>query len=246
MSADIRVGRLRGGGSTMVRTSRSTGGRLARRGLAAMVAATGLLAVAAPPSNAVATAGPQLAGRAYGLSVQGSGALAAASIPGTADSGLVIEEEATQDEPNCAVAAPQLLVASISAACGGVVTYAEGAAGAVAWVGNVTLNLVAPIQLSGLRAASISGCGETPEGKATVAEVSVAGMPVTIAPGPNSVVDLIDRAGVLVRLIVDERIPTGNGLTVNAARLIVSMPGGQSANIVLASASSAVANCPTT
>lgn len=223
-------------------------GWITRRTGATMLAAVAVLGLTTAPSGAVTTSGPSMTARGLGVAMVGTGVFSALSVPaGGGDTGVVSTDDATAIGPKCALEVPSLVVVTATAACGALVTAPIGAAGATGWVGAAAITLpgVPPISVIGARSAAAAGCGVAPQGEGSVAEVRVAGMPITVAPGPNARSVLVDKGKVTVALIVDERLTVAGGLTVNAARLAVRMPGGNNLDIVLGSSSSAVTNCPT-
>ena len=122
-----------------------------------------------------------------------------------------------------------------------------GAAGAFAWADDVTLDVpfVGQVSLAGVRSVAEASCNAAPRGASTVTQVSVLGQPVSIASGPNTKVVLYDKENVSAILILDQQIPTGNSITVNAARLLVKQPNNNNLDVVIGSSSSTVSNCGT-
>lgn len=237
MSADMGSGGSHGGGLAMVRTSRL---------VATVVAAASLVGLSAVPSSAASdVTGPVLVARASGLSVFGTGFLAVASVPGIGDTGPIITQSSGEHGPECGVAAPSAVVSSATAICGGAVTVAPGAAAAVAWVDDLTMGIpgAPPISLIGVRSVSSTTCTEGPKASSKIGEVNVGGMPVSVAPGPNTKVVLFDKGGISVVLIADERLTGGPGIGVTAARVLVRLAGGHSADVKIGSSASGALNC---
>lgn len=221
----------------MVRTSRL---------VATVVASASLVGLSAVPSSAGSTVtGPVLVARAYGLSVIGTGFLAVASVPGIGDTGPIITQSSGEHGPQCGIAAPSAVVSSATAICGAAVTAAPGTAAAVAWVDNLTMEIAGAPQISlvGVRSASSTSCVDGPKATSQIGEVTVGGAPVSIAPGPNTRVVLVDKGSMRVTLIADERLTGGPGIGVTAARVIVQLTGGHSADIKVGSSASGALNC---
>jgi hypothetical protein len=209
-------------------------GRITRRAGATLVAATCLLGLTAAPTAAAPSYGETTkVARGLGLAVYGTKMFSGLTLRGGGDTGVVSTPGNATVGPKCALGVPAGVI-NANVACGAVQNMAIGAAGAIGWVASAVITLpgVPVIAVQGARAVAAAACGGA-EGKGTVAEITVAGKPLALEPGPNAVYKLIDKGQTAVALVLDERIPTQNGLTVNAARLAVRLPGGNNLDVVL-------------
>ncbi|GHJ47820.1 hypothetical protein Cs7R123_51620 [Catellatospora sp. TT07R-123] len=195
------------------------------------------------PGRTAADVGLQhLTGRALGLSGKLKLLVGAVGVAATPDTGPVRVATPSATATPC-TASLSLVALQASALCARVVTTtAPGSATATATVDGVDLGLpgLPAISLRDLRAVSATSCGGS---SATVAlgRILVGGVAVDAATAPNTTVPLPGLPG--AKLIVNEQIPTPDGLTVTAVHLIVPPTLGVSADLLLASATTAIHNC---
>jgi hypothetical protein len=100
------------------------------------------------------------------------------------------------------------------------------------------------ISVTGVQATSLSTCtGAT--GTTTIGSLRIGGALVAVSGGPNSSITLPGGS----RLIINEQLPVARsdfGMTVNGVHLIVPTSALGGADVVLASATSDIHNCPST
>jgi hypothetical protein len=175
-----------------------------------------------------------LTGRAYGLSASGL-----VSIPATPDTGYVKTTSAEHVQPPCVATLTGLI--SAGTLCADVTTSLDpNTATASASVQHVGISAVGipAIEIGAVQSSSQTSCsGST--GDATIASVTIGGIPVNVDvhPGPNTTVTVLG-----VTLTFNEQIPvtgTDKGLTVNA----VHINALGLLNVVLASSTSDIAGC---
>jgi hypothetical protein len=187
------------------------------------------------PASASATVKFQyLTGRAFGL--QSSGLV---GISPTPDTGAIQTASAGTFGPPCVVSIGGLI--SAHTLCAKVVTTVNpGTSTATASVQDATIGVVGVpvIKVGAVQSSSTTNCaGST--GDASIASISVGGIPVNVSvhPGPNTTISVLG-----VTLVFNEQIPvTGadKGLTVNA----VHIKALGLLDVVIASASSDIGNC---
>lgn len=188
---------------------------------------------------------PTMTGNAFAISMLSSGALTPASVPGSPDTGNVESTAAGTYDAPCGVELPPTAVAA-RGLCAGVTTGSQAdtsVASASASTVRIMLQGLPQITLTGVRAQSISQCSAGSKGLSDIAEVRVDNQVIPLGVSPNFATDIAGQAGVSAKLIVNEQIPSGDGLTVNAARLVVTSGMGTS-DMVIASATSGVRDCP--
>lgn len=186
-----------------------------------------------------------MTGNAYVMSVLGSGALAPASIPGSPDTGYVESTAAGDYQAPCGVDLPPTMVEG-RGLCAKVTTGAVADTSvATASADEVQLKPqgLPQITFTGVRAQSISQCAGA-KGLTDIGELRIDNQVIPISSGPNFTTDLVGQLGARAKLIVNEQIQSADQLTVNAARLVITGGGMGSTDIVIASATSGVRNCP--
>jgi hypothetical protein len=193
-----------------------------------------------------------LTGRSYGAAgtiSTGLGVLL--RIPPTPDTGPVATTAARSTTTPCTVTLSLLLVTAHDL-CANVTTTVNpqaetGTSTGKASVTDATiLSLlgVPTITVTGVQATSLSTCtGAT--GTTTIGSLRIGGALVAVSGRPNSSISLPGGT----RLVINEQLPVARsdfGMTVNGVHLIVptSVLGG--ADVVLASATSDIHNCPST
>ncbi|MCQ4211197.1 choice-of-anchor P family protein [Streptomyces longispororuber] len=175
-------------------------------------------------------------GRAYGL----YGKVSVLGLPvvtgPTPDTGQVRTAGAGRTAPPCTQSV-SALVLSADALCADVTTR-TGPSGATATAtvakARVGLAGLPVVELSGVTSSAQSSCSATKG--STDLTLKIAGAPVEIGDAPNVTVDL----GAGAKLVVNEQIASGDGLTVNAVHL-TALAGA--VDIVVASSASAAHNC---
>lgn len=187
------------------------------------------------PASASATVKFQyLTGRAFGL--QSSGLVGISPIP---DTGAIQTASAGTFGPPCVVSISGLI--SADTLCAKVVTTVNpGTSTATASVQDATIGVlgVPVIKVGAVQSSSTTGCAGS-SGDASVASISVGGVPVNVSvhPGANTTVTVLG-----VTLVFNEQIPvTGadKGLTVNA----VHIKALGLLDVVIASSTSDIGNC---
>ena len=177
-------------------------------------------------------------GRSYGAAADlDLPLLPPVALPPRPDTGEIRTADATRTDTPC-TGTVFTAVLTIHALCPEVTTRLDpGAATATSSVEKVTIGLpgVGLVGISGLTATARSRCGAA-TGTTTLA-LTVGGARVTVPTGPNSVVNL--PAG--GRIVVNEQRPVDGGIEVIGAHVV--LPGGLG-DVVLASSTSAVHNCP--
>ena len=191
-----------------------------------------------------------MTGRAYGLAAALTTPLGSLALPPTPDTGAVVSAAGSTTSTPCLVAGGQSLV-SVHGLCVNVKTMlAPGRAVAVSTVADATIATGIPgvpvVTVGALQATSTSTCGAE-SGTTTIASLVVGGVPIYANAAPNTVVLLTGPLG--GKLILNEqKLATGPGgdrvLTVNAVHLIVPTTFGTSGDVILASATSDIHNCP--
>jgi hypothetical protein len=191
-----------------------------------------------------------MTGRSYGLGLTVGTLLGSVSLLPTPDTGSVQNSLASATTTPC-TGSVVLTVAAANAMCVKVTTsIGPGSSSANATVAHATINTLIPgipvIDLTTVAAKSQSSCGFT-TGSTTIDRLIVGGhiLTTTTTIQPNTTINLPSGA----KLILNEQIITvGPGgdrvLTVNAVHLIVPAVAGLSANVVAASATSDIHNCP--
>lgn len=202
------------------------------------------------PNESVVVTPTLLTGRAYalGASVNALGVLGLKVGP-VADTGFIKTADSTTTNP-CTIETSGLIQATIL--CGEVDTYASTPSGlghsvAKSHVANLTINLEQITRIAGIGeitadvidTRSATDCtGST--GSTTIANLKINDRPVVTAGlGPNSTIEI--EPGVL--LVINEQTDFPGGLTVNALHLKVDLLGVK-ADVVVASSSSDIENCP--
>jgi hypothetical protein len=191
-----------------------------------------------------------LTGRSYGAAATMSTLVGGLlSIPPTPDTGPVATTAARSTTTPCTVTLSLLLVTAHNL-CANVTSTVDpqaetGTSTGKASVTDATiLSLVGvpTISVTGVQATSVSTCsGAT--GTTTIGSLRIGGALVAVLGGPNSSITLPGGS----RLLINEQLPVAGsdfGMTVNAVHLIIptSVLGG--ADVVLASATSDIHNCP--
>lgn len=175
-----------------------------------------------------------LTGRAYGLSASGL-----VPLPATPDTGYVKTDTAQNVQPPCVATITGLI--SASTLCADVTTSLNpDTSTATASVQHVGINVlgVPAIEIGAVDSSSKTSCsGST--GDATIAQVTVGGIPVNVNvhPGPNTTVNVLG-----VTITFNEQTPvtgTDKGLTVNA----VHINAAGLLNVIVASSTSDIAGC---
>jgi hypothetical protein len=198
-----------------------------------------LAGAGAPPP-----ATPMLTGRAYGAAASVVTPLQTATLAPTPDTGYVTSTAASSTSTPCTVSTGGVVTAGVLCAN---VTTALGPARstATASVVKATINTGIPgvpiITATGVKSTSQTTCaGST--GTTTIDSLTIDGVAQNTVVGPNSVISISGPVG--AKLILNEQVPIPGGLTVNAIHLIVPTTGGVSADVVIASATSDIHNCP--
>jgi hypothetical protein len=175
-----------------------------------------------------------MTGRAFGASAK----VLALTLQPTPDTGPVATAAATTTSTPCTATIAGLL--SAHALCVNVTT-STGPAGSVAKAtiadATVGLPLLPTVQVKTIEADSTTLCVGGSSGLAKIALLKV-GLTTVVAnatPAPNTTLNV---AG--IKLILNEQVPVPGGLTVNAVHIIVP----NVADVVLASATSDIHNCP--
>jgi hypothetical protein len=185
-----------------------------------------------------------LTGRAYGAAASVVTPLQTATLAPTPDTGYVTSTAASSTSTPCTVSTGGVVTAGVLCAN---VTTALGPARstATASVVKATINTGIPgvpiITATGVKSTSQTTCaGST--GTTTIDSLTIDGVAQNTVVGPNSVISISGPVG--AKLILNEQVPIPGGLTVNAIHLIVPTTGGVSADVVIASATSDIHNCP--
>lgn len=188
-----------------------------------------------------------LTGRAYAASANVLGGIL--KVPPTPDTGPVATTAQRSTTTPC-TANLVALVLNAHDLCANVTTAVDaraetGTSTAKATVSGTTvlgIPLFPLISLTGIQATSVSTCGGA-SGATAVGAISVGGRSVAVPSKPNSTVALPGGA----RLIFNEQLPVPGsdyGMTVNAVHLIVPSLLLGNVDVVLASATSDIHNCP--
>jgi hypothetical protein len=186
-----------------------------------------------------------MSGRAFGLSVDASVPLIKQGVPvhPAADTGQVDKTTAYDTTQQC-VSTPVGPVTA-KALCGQVVTITTPfAASATANAAGISLMLGSPvpvIRLQAAKATSTTTCSSS-QGAATLASLSIGNTVITL-PDAIPANDKIITNLLGISLILNEQISTPGGLTVNAVHLKVNLSPVATADILIASATSAIHNC---
>jgi uncharacterized repeat protein (TIGR01451 family) len=126
-------------------------------------------------------------------------------------------------------------------------TTTPSASTATASVGSATIKLgpvtIPIVSIGAISATSRSVCGSA-VGSTTITALKIGGITFQVPTKPNSVIAVGP-----IKLIINEQVrttgPGGDGqLTVNGVHLIVAKTAGISLNLILASATSDIHNCP--
>jgi hypothetical protein len=188
------------------------------------------------------TVTPQImTGRAYGLSASASTlGLQLVNIAPIPDTGSVSTSAATTTAPPCVASLSGLITAGVL--CAKVVT-SLGPSGSVAdaSVDSTTIGVAAlpVITVGAVQSESRTTCAGS-SGTTTIAYLAVGGVVVISKPTPITPNTKLSVLG--VSLTLDEQTPVTGGLTVNAVH--VSVIGLVNLDVVLASSTSDIHNCP--
>jgi uncharacterized repeat protein (TIGR01451 family) len=185
-----------------------------------------------------------------GLAYGASGTLTAlfkTTLPPTPTTGPVVTSLPKTVNPGCRFSV-RLGLTALGALCARVdTTTTPSASTATASVGSATIKLgpvtIPIVSIGAITATSRSVCGSA-VGSTTITALKIGGVTFQVPTKPNSVISVGP-----IKLIVNEQIrttgPGGDGqLTVNGVHLIVAKTAGISLNLVLASATSDIHNCP--
>lgn len=185
---------------------------------------------------------PQImTGRAFGLSANASTlGVSLLTINPTPDTGSIATPAAGTTAPPCVATISGLI--SANTLCAKVVTaLLPSGSTATASINSTSIGIGAlpVINVGAVQSQSATTCAQS-SGNVTIASLSVGGVvviahPTTIAP--NTTVSVLG-----VNLILNEQTPVPGGLTVNAVH--VNVTGLVNADVVLASSTSDIHNCP--
>ncbi len=186
-------------------------------------------------------------GLAFGATGVMTSLLGASVLAPTPSTGAVVTSLPKSVNAGCKLSV-RLGVIALGALCARVdTTTTPSASTATASVGATTIKVgpltVPLIALGAIHVTSRSVCGSA-TGTTAITAIKIGGITYQVPAAPNSVIAVGP-----VKLIVNEQIrtvgPGGDGqLTVNGVHLIVSNTLGTSLNLVLASATSDIHNCP--
>lgn len=177
--------------------------------------------------------------RGYGVSAKVQLPLVSVTMPPTPDTGAIRTAGAGTTTP--CTAKVNTVVLTANALCENASTSLNpDSASVTSTVDGTTVGIVGlpVIAISGVRSTSVSTCAEA-SGTTTIGKITVAGVPITVPAGPNSVVDVAGG----IRLTINEQIPDHNsdkGITVNALHLTAL---GGAVDVVVGSAASGIHNC---
>ena len=187
-----------------------------------------------------------MTGLAYGV----KGGVGLVSLLPTPSTGQVANSLASTTAPPCTLS-PNVVVVKAGSLCAKVTTaIGPGRSTAVATAQGLTINTgilgIPVIQATGVQATSQSSCGAT-SGATTITSLVIGGQTVSVSGAANVVINLPGVLG--AKVIVNEQITTtGPGgdrvLTVNGLHVIVPAPLGLGADVIVASATSDIHNCP--
>ncbi len=186
-----------------------------------------------------------LTGRAYGLTASASAlGLQLLTIAPTPDTGSVSTTTAETVAPPCVVSLSGLI--NSGTLCASVTTSLSPSKSAVqASVDNTSIGLpgVPVITIGAVQSQSTSTC-QAANGSTTIAYLSVGGVVVISKPTAVAPNTKISVAG--VNLILNEQLASPGTLTVNAVHVNINALGLNlvTANVVLASSTSDIHNCP--
>ena len=197
------------------------------------------------------TVTPQiLTGRAYGLALSVQSPTATVNLLATPDTGPVTTTVTSTTSTPC-LTASHTIYSLVQAACVSVKTgLRPSRSSALVTIDHANLHLGIPglpdLNVMGIQASSATSCGSA-VGGATFSSLLVGGVVEPVSPAPNTVIALPGPPG--SELILNEQLLTaGPGadrvLTVNGLHLIVPAVGGLGADVVMASATSDIHNCP--
>jgi hypothetical protein len=182
-----------------------------------------------------------MTGHAFGLSANASTlGIPLVNLAPTPDTGPVSTTTAGTTAPPCVVTLTGLV--SASDICAKVVTsLLPSSSTATASITSTTVGVGAlpVIKVGAVQSQSTTSCAGS-AGTTTIAYLSVGGVVVIAQPTPIAPNTKISVAG--VSLVLNEQTPVPGGLTVNAVH--VSVTGVVTLNVVLASATSDIHNCP--
>ena len=230
-----------------------TSGRNRFAVLAALASTGTLLVVAlATPADA-STSGPVMSGRAYGVGLSNTRVLGVpVADSASPDTGVVSSATSTDTTAGCTnlpagLVTATLLCSSVSIDGGRYNSYAEESV-ASAHIGIPGLPVIDAL---GLEADSFTGCRTGLDGTVGSDGASVIGFlrvghtvlintPTVVPPNTRYTVGALS-------VTLNEQVETpgllNGGLTVNAIHVQVNAPGVATADVVISSATSSVANC---
>jgi uncharacterized repeat protein (TIGR01451 family) len=186
-------------------------------------------------------------GLAFGASGSLTALLGTATLKPTPTTGAVVTSLPKSVNAGCKLSVRLGLIA-LGALCARVdTTTTPSASTAIASVGGATVKLgpvtIPVIAIGAVQVTSRSVCGSA-TGSTAITALKIGGVTYQIPTKPNSVISVGP-----IKLIVNEQLrtvgPGGDGqLTVNGVHLIVTKTAGVALNLILASATSDIHNCP--
>jgi hypothetical protein len=185
-----------------------------------------------------------MTGRAYAAVASVVTPLQTATLAPTPDTGYVTTTMASSTSTPCTLTTAGVVTAGVL--CANVTTALNPAQStATASVVSATINSGIPgvpmITATGVKSTSKSTCTGS-SGTATIDSLLIDGVAQNTSVGPDSAISVSGPVG--AKLILNEQVPVSGGLTVNAVHLIVPATNGVSADVVIASATSDIHNCP--
>ena len=182
-----------------------------------------------------------MTGRAFGAAATLISPLGNLTVPPNPDTGFVSTTMASTTTTPCTAS----LAGPVSAhvLCANVTTtLGPPTSKATASIADATVGtgLTPLIQLTTIAASSTTSCAGS-VGNATVATLKINGMPIAVAPGPNTVIPLPGGS-----IIINEQIASAGTLTVNAVHVHLKEDGLLTVDVILASATSDIHRCATT
>lgn len=184
---------------------------------------------------------PLMTGRAYGLSASVNVIVLGVTIPPTPDTGHISTTSTTTTSPPCVATVTGIVSATVLCAS----NHTDAAAlssTSTASLATVTVGIpgIPVIKVVAAKSTSTTTCAGS-SGGTTIVSLTVGGVGVNVN-------NLMPNTGVnigLVGLVLNEQKPVPGGLTVNAVHITVSALL-VNADIVIASATSDIHNCPPT